>query len=150
MYRSSTATELKRLLMQSCTIRTFDADIVIGDQTFTLLADTGSSDLWVLDHDWQCYFGKETWSGAPVPREKCLYGNKTYTQSSTFSPIEWAWLGEHYGVGNVEGPLGYEKVQVGDIVVPRQTTGFVNASTESQDGLSSGLIGLGYPVIASR
>ena len=128
----------------------FDVDIVIGDQTFLLTADTGSSDLWVLQPDWKCYFGKATWSGTPVPREKCIYGNKTYSQSSSLSPIDSAWLGEHYGAGNVEGPLGYESIQIGGISIPRQTTGFVNASTAYGDGLGSGILGLGYPVIASR
>lgn len=84
-----------------------------------------------------------------MPQAKCLAGNKTYKQSSTFEPIKSAWLGEHYGAGNVVGTLGYEQVQIGDITIPRQEMGFVNATTSYSDGFCSGIFGLGYPIIAS-
>lgn len=125
----------------------YNVEIKVGDETFPVIVDTGSADLWVLDADWKCYRGSETTSGAKVPQGRCLYGNKTYTQSSTFEPITNAWLGEHYGAGIVSGPLGNENVQLGGIIIEHQEMGFVNASTATGNGACSGLMGLGYPVL---
>lgn len=127
----------------------FDVEVEIGNQSFKLIADTGSSDLWVLDSDWQCLLGSPTTPGAVVPKEKCQYSNTTYTRSPTFQPITAAWLGEHYGVGNVVGPLGTDLVRVGGLSIPSQTFGLANSSSAYGDGVCSGLIGLGYQDIAS-
>lgn len=128
---------------------TFNVQLDIGGRSYPVLADTGSSDLWLLEPGWKCYFGSPTTQGKEVPQSKCIAGNATYTKSSTYSPITSAWLGEHYGAGNVIGTLGYEHVMVGDISIPRQEMGFVNATNQEFDGYGSGIMGLGYPVIAS-
>ena len=127
----------------------YNVVLKIGSRSYPVVADTGSSDLWLFEPGWKCYFGSATTLGTEVPQSKCLAGNETYTKSSTYSPITDAWLGEHYGAGNVIGTLGNEHVQVGDISIPRQEMGFVNATTSYFDGHGAGIMGLGYPVISS-
>ena len=126
----------------------FNVDISLGGQSYPVIVDTGSADLWVMGSDWTCYYGGETTEGTQVPRSECFTGNKTYTESSTFTPISNAWIGEHYGAGNVIGTLGFEDAQLGAITIPQQEMGVINASTMYNDGYCSGLMGLGYPDIA--
>jgi hypothetical protein len=118
---------------------TYNVVLEIGGRSYPVLADTGSSDLWLFEPGWKCYFGSPTTLGTEVPQSKCLAGNGTYTRSSTYTPITKEWLGEHYGAGNVIGTLGYEHVMVGDISIPRQEMGFVNATTSYFDGYGAGI-----------
>jgi hypothetical protein len=127
----------------------FDVEVVIGGQSFEVLADTGSADLWVLESGWKCFKQRSLPTGSGIPHKNCKYGNDTYTQSSTFEPISNAWFGEHYGSGNDIGSLGFEQVQLGNITLPRQEMGFVNMSADLGDGINSGVLGLGYPVLAA-
>ncbi|KAK3699771.1 hypothetical protein LTR37_016280 [Vermiconidia calcicola] len=122
--------------------------IKIGNQSFNLLPDTGSADLWVLQPDWECYRGHHTGSSVLVPQGNCDYGNGTYTKTSTFTPHEDAWLGIHYGAGDVFGTLGFDSVQVGDIVIPRQEFGMANATNGPADKYSEGIMGLGHQVLS--
>lgn len=126
----------------------FDIEVQFGDQTLWVSADTGSADLWIVSPDWQCFFGAADDNRTPVPREKCRYGNQTYTESSTFTPYDPAWLGVHYGAGNIYGTLGFEDIKVGDILISQQEMGVANASTAYADGWYSGIMGLGYPTIS--
>jgi hypothetical protein len=114
-----------------------------------VITDTGSADLWVLAPDWKCYAGSVSiLNGTAVPRENCPL-NKTYTQTSTFQPIDSAWLGEIYGQSDVIGTVGYEDVQIGTIEISQQEMGFVNATIHGVDSSVSGILGLAYPVLDS-
>ena len=126
----------------------YDVNIEIGGNTYPVVADTGSADLWLLEAGWKCYYGSANTDGTEVPQSKCLAGNDTYTKSSTFEPINNGWMGVHYGAGNIIGDLGYEQVNVGGITIPRQEMGFINKTNSYFDGLGVGIMGLGYPVIA--
>lgn len=126
----------------------FNIEVQFANQTFSLLLDTGSSDTWVLSPDWKCYYGSDTVYGAEVPQENCLFSNQTYQKTPSFNPIDSAWLGEHYGAGDIVGTLGYEDIKIGHISIPQQEIGIVNATNSLGDGYNSGLIGFGYPSIS--
>jgi hypothetical protein len=123
---------------------TFNAEIALGNQSFQVLVDTGSADLWVLGDGWKCIRDK------PPQQSDCEFGSQTYStlKSSAYEPVSYAWLGEHYGNGDVIGPLGTEQLTLGDIVVPDQIFGVINSSTTVGDKLNTGLLGLGYPILA--
>lgn len=126
----------------------YDVILEIGGNSYPVVADTGSADLWLFDPGWKCYFGSANTDGTEVPQSNCTAGKGTYKQSSTYEPITSAWLGDHYGAGNVIGTLGYENVKVGDITIARQEMGFANKTNSYFDGYNAGIMGLGYPIIA--
>ena len=83
-------------------------------------------------------------------RGGCASGNATFdynSASSGFELIEGQWLGDQYGSGNVYGIVGYEDVQLGSIELKQQQVGVVNISRFVFDGISTGLLALGYPSI---
>ncbi|XP_051849034.1 chymosin-like [Antechinus flavipes] len=105
-------------------------------QEFTVVFDTGSSNLWVPS----------------------VYCNSTAcenhhrfspSESSTFSGTDEP-LSIQYGTGSMEGVLGYDTVSVTNIVVPDQVFGL---STQEPGNIFTyaefdGILGLGYPSLA--
>ena len=106
-----------------------------------MIADTGSADLWILGENWKCVP-----NGVPVPRSKCPF-NQSYVETSSFQPIETAYLGELYGQGIIIGPVGYEDLQLGSLTISQQEMAFVNSTTNGVDTSVSGLMGLALPVL---
>ncbi|KAJ6384725.1 hypothetical protein OIU78_027919 [Salix suchowensis] len=114
-------------------------EIGIGSppQNFTVIFDTGSSNLWVPSS--KCYFSiacyfhskyKSSWSS-------------TYTKNGNFCEI-------HYGSGSISGFFSQDNVQVGDLVVTDQV--FVEATKEGSLsfilGKFDGILGLGFQEIS--
>lgn len=125
---------------------TFDVEIQFGNQSFLVLFDTGSSDTWVLQSGWQCINATDN---SELARSDCSFGNETYDTSSTFEQIPSEWFGVHYGNGDAVGLLGHEDVTLGGITIERQEVGIVNRSTTPGDGINTGVVGFGYPVLTS-
>ncbi len=114
------------------------ANIQIGTppQEFTVVMDTGSSNLW-------------------VPSKHCssiacwLHHRFDSTKSSTFKPngTEFAI---QYGTGSLEGIISNDLIQVGDIAIRNQDFG----ESVKEPGLTfavgrfDGIMGLGYDTIA--
>ena len=124
-------------------------EVTIGNQTFNLLPDTGSADLWVLAAGWKCYAGQPSISGKTSPESACQFGVGTYTKSSTFEPITDSWLGEHYGAGDIVATLGYDNVEIGGISVPHQEFGMTNATNQVDDNQAVGILGLSSAALTS-
>ena len=118
--------------------------MTLGTQSFEVLVDTGSADLWVLGGGWQCTREKTHL------RSDCEFGDQVYTtsNSTTYSPVNYAWLGEHYGDGDVIGPLATERLKLSNITVADQIFGIIDSSTTVEDRINTGLMGLGYPILA--
>jgi hypothetical protein len=125
---------------------TFQTEVTFGNQTLSVLVDTGSSDIWVLGPNWVCI--NDT-SNATLPQEACTYGSQTYTPSTTFHEISDMYFGELLGAGRVSGLFGLEDVTLGGITVTSQHIGVVNTSSNFGDGVYTGIVGFGYPSMTS-
>ncbi|XP_072336090.1 pepsin A-like [Scyliorhinus torazame] len=106
-------------------------------QSFSVIFDTGSSNLWVAS----------VYCSSP----SCENHNKfAPRQSSTYQATNQP-LTIQYGSGSMTGVLGYDTVTVSNIAVTRQEFGL--SKTEPGNSFSNsefdGILGLGYPSIAS-
>jgi len=112
-----------------------EVEIGTPAQTFTMVPDTGSSNLWV--------YSKNCWS-VPCWTHK-LFDTKT---STTFKEDGQAF-DITYGSGGVKGKVGWDVAKIGDI---QATMGF--GLVTSASGVSfiasqmSGIIGLAYDTIS--
>jgi hypothetical protein len=123
----------------------FDVDVQIGNQTFTLLVDTGSSDTWVVEPNYLCIDAK---TNTALPQGDCIW-DPPYVKTDTFRPVSNQTFGVQYGTGIALGTVGHETVSLGGISVANQTIGVVSRTTDKGDGLSSGILGLGFPGLTS-
>ncbi|KAJ5359614.1 uncharacterized protein N7496_012027 [Penicillium cataractarum] len=124
----------------------FDAPVTIGNQTFMLLVDTGSSDTYVMQTGFTCI---NSTSNLVILEEDCEYSQETYHKSKTYRKIANEMFGVEYGAGLASGSMVYEEVSIGGITVKSQKTAIANDSNPMGDGVNSGLLGLAYPSITS-
>ncbi|XP_051021552.1 chymosin-like [Acomys russatus] len=107
-------------------------------QEFTVVFDTGSSELWV----------PSVYCRSRVCQTHHRFDpSKSFTFQNLSKP-----LFVQYGTGRVEGFLGYDTVTVSDIVVSHQTVGL---STQEPGAIFTyspfdGILGLAYPSFASK
>ncbi|ODM20647.1 hypothetical protein SI65_03700 [Aspergillus cristatus] len=126
----------------------FDVPVTIGNQTFQLLVDTGSSDTYVVQTGFTC-IDEDT--NSTIPQAECLYSNHTYNPdySDTYRRVEDQYFGIKYGAGIASGDLAYETVSLGGLTVKNQKVGIAHRTNPMGDGVNSGLLGLAYPSITS-
>ncbi|KAL6237491.1 hypothetical protein BDW75DRAFT_228677 [Aspergillus navahoensis] len=125
----------------------FDVEATIGGQTFQLLVDSGSSDLYVMKTGFTC-LDKD--SGLQLPEEECGYDlTRTYVVSDTYEEIPDQIFGIEYGAGIASGVMAFEEVTVAGVTIPKQRIAVADKSTPMGDGVNSGLLGLGYPSLTS-
>ncbi|KAL2811279.1 aspartic peptidase domain-containing protein [Aspergillus granulosus] len=129
----------------------FHAPVTIGDETFNLLIDTGSSDTFVVEDDFECT-APTGWGDdlITVSQDACGYADDEYElgDSNTFQLIRNESFQVIYGAGIARGLMAFEDIALGGITVTDQRFGLVNWSTPMNLG-SSGVLGLAYPVITS-
>ncbi|KAJ1405566.1 Saposin-like type B, region 1 [Sesbania bispinosa] len=114
-------------------------EIAIGTspQKFTVIFDTGSSNLWVPSS--KCTFSVACYFHAKYKSSK----SNTYRKNGTAAAIQ-------YGTGAISGFFSYDNVRVGDIVVKNQE--FIEATREP--GVTflvakfDGILGLGFQEIS--
>ena len=124
----------------------FYANVFIGQHSFNLILDTGSSDTWVVETGFQCQ-NISTYDNAA--EADCGFAS-TYTRGKDFTQIPdenfyIAYADDSYG----QGIVGYDKVTIANITVAKQEIGLVNETAWLGDNQTSGLIGLAYPVLTS-
>ena len=127
--------------------RVYMTNVTLGGRDYTLVIDTGSSDTWVASDSFRCFSS----TSRLIPQAACgfgpLYDDET---SPTFSKIPGYKFEVSYTDGEfLTGEMGTEVLQFGGMAV-RQVIGVVEAGWWMGDGLSSGLLGLAYPVLASN
>ncbi|GAW10911.1 hypothetical protein ANO14919_002480 [Xylariales sp. No.14919] len=128
----------------------FDVGVALGSSVFELEVDTGSSDLWVARTGFQCFDRLNNTQLAP--QEACDYEavpKYNPLASSTFSTLKNQTFGVSYGAGIALGIVGTEQVKLGDLIVHNQVIGVADRITVPGDGISSGILGLGYPLLTS-
>jgi hypothetical protein len=124
----------------------FDVNVTLGNQTFALLVDTGSSDTWVVGSDYLCI--NDT-SNAILPQQACAFTPQTYRPSPTFQLVPDEFFGEQLGSGKLSGLVGREDVTLGGVTVKGQQIGVANKTSQIGDGIDSGLVGFGYPSLTA-
>ncbi|KIK69445.1 hypothetical protein GYMLUDRAFT_80676 [Collybiopsis luxurians FD-317 M1] len=109
-------------------------------QSFNVMLDTGSSDLWVVGTN--CL--------SCDPDTPAFDSSKSSSFQNSFSFLGGSKTTIEYGSGAVTGPLAQDTVEMGGFTVPGQI--FLLASDTSADLLSgsvSGIMGLAFQSIAS-
>ncbi|KAJ4831927.1 AP4A phosphorylase [Turnera subulata] len=106
-------------------------------QTFTVVFDTGSSNLWVPSS--KCYFSLA-----------CFFHHKYKSSESSTYKKNGTSAAIHYGTGSISGLFSNDNVKVGDLVVKNQD--FIEATKEP--GVTflaakfDGILGLGFQEIS--
>ena len=114
----------------------YTTDIKFGDETFTVVLDTGSSDTWLVENTFTCNKGAQS---------ACAFGN-TYTRSPTFKSIANQNFEISYADGEfLDGIFGTEKVTLAGVTVNDQQVALVQRASWRGDGASSGVLGLAFP-----
>lgn len=118
----------------------FAVNITFGNQTFSVLVDTGSGETFVAGTDFQCL----DVNGSNVSVSDCHLGN-LYTQSDTFQPVSHEVFSETFAGGDATtGYVGYEQVTLGGIEVTQKVGIMTKAYWEVAEG-TSGALGLAFP-----
>lgn len=135
----STSIELSVDNLAERHLSTFYGIVTVGDQEFKMLMDTGSCELWVTSD--QCdLFSEEKICAAHSKFDKKK--TKTYKEFEGDKIMSVTYLS-----GEIEGPLAYETVKLGSIVVNDQP--FATADTIKVPLLADvkwdGVLGLAYP-----
>jgi hypothetical protein len=107
--------------------------ITVGNQTLNILIDTGSSDTWLLQSDFQCYHTFDNASHAfsgKLNDRACNFG-PGYIPAASFEANPSIRQFTCYGSGAgtqrcVSGPLGYADVTINGFTAPHQIVGAVN------------------------
>ncbi|KAJ7770307.1 acid protease, partial [Mycena maculata] len=119
-----------------------------GDQTFSLIVDTGSSDTWLAEKGFACF----NLTGHPEPASTCAFGTQGFdTQlSKSFQSYPDTTFSIAYGDGEyLSGVAGFETVTVSGLTVTHQEIGIVSHAAWIGDGINTGLLGLAYPFLTS-
>ncbi|KAK2601449.1 hypothetical protein N8I77_010898 [Diaporthe amygdali] len=110
-----------------------------------VIVDTGSSDTWLVQAGFTCV----DVDGNVQPEADCYFGpvfNGTFDEGS----IKDENFNIEYGDGEfLTGVLGYENVTVAGLTVDHQEVALVNYSYWFGDSVTSGLMGLAYPLLTS-
>jgi hypothetical protein len=132
--------------------RVYMVNVTIAGQTYTLVIDTGSADTWVASTSFRC---ENPYIYAPSEELNCGFG-ALYNESAagTFQPINYPFAVNYSGGEFLSGAIGTEDFGFGDgaagraRVQMRQMIGVVDEGYWNGDGISSGLMGLGFPALA--
>ncbi|KAF7318537.1 Acid protease [Mycena chlorophos] len=122
--------------------------IEVDGQPFVVIVDTGSSDTWVVEKNFQCL----NLTGSVQQPTSCKFGSGGFdtTHSKTFAPYPDSQFYVAYGDGEyLSGTAGKATIGVGGLNVTKQVFGLANKTAWEGDGINSGLLGLAYPTLTS-
>lgn len=123
----------------------YAVDVELGSDSFTLIFDTGSSDLWVASQGVKCVNAK----GKQVATSKCAFG-KLWNGKYEEGQVAGENFNISYGDGEfLVGTLGYEDVTIAGVTVKHQEIASVNEGYWVGDGVTSGIAGFAYSSLTS-
>lgn len=129
-------------------------NVTLGGKPYTLVIDSGSSDTWVAASTFKCLSVPGEIPDSPT----CGFGARFDESSPTFKPLPGPQVfSVNYTSSEfLRGRLGSEILGIGRVglglpplVTARQVIGVVEEGYWNGDGISSGLMGLAYPDLAS-
>ncbi|KAH8900250.1 acid protease [Thozetella sp. PMI_491] len=117
-------------------------DLVVGNQSIPVSIDTGSSDTWFIQEPLKCIpFNPSYYDPS------CGFG-KGFEGNLSGGRVENETFARSYTDGTfVVGTFGYEDVNLGGVKVKHQKLGVVDRAAWFGDRLTSGLLGLAYPMM---
>ncbi|KAF2641084.1 acid protease [Massarina eburnea CBS 473.64] len=135
--------------------RVYMTNVSLANKEYTLVIDTGSSDTWIASTEFVCL---SKYSQTALPQGECGFGTLyDRVDSKTYEGIGGRAFGVRYTDGEfLVGELGRERLGFGGVGVGGeglkvgQTIGVVERGWWGGDGISSGLMGLAYPTLASN
>lgn len=123
------------LLMPYLLETDYAVEVSFNNEPHWLLADTGSSDTWMVLPDFECVLA----DGTPTNQSVCNMGQP---YMGSFEPIPGKSLNISYGDGlSVSGGFGYVNVTVAGLKVWTQVA-LVDRAYYNGSGVASGLLGL--------
>ncbi|XP_002064933.3 pepsin A [Drosophila willistoni] len=134
---SSTSAASSGIQQTSSLENYYDAEflvtITLGEQSFIVVPDTGSADMWVPDAS--CNFCANSCQNHIFNRAK----SKSFVNNGTSFSIT-------YGSGSAAGTTGSDTFKIGKMTVQNQTFGLAN--TISSCSAYDGIWGLGFPSLS--
>ncbi|KAL2019763.1 hypothetical protein VTK56DRAFT_9207 [Thermocarpiscus australiensis] len=124
----------------------YGVQVLWDGQPVSLILDTGSSDTWVVQDDFQCI----DYIGVSIPQEACAFG-PAYSDNFQYGftdPETHMFI--RYGDGEVvAGPMGYSDIAVGGITVKKQQVCLANTTFWFGNNYTSGVMGLAFPSLTN-
>jgi len=132
--------EIHRIPIKDFLNTQYFGPITIGTpgQTFNVVFDTGSSNLWVYDS-----------SCAAAGHVSCMLHNSFKAHESTTFRHEHGIMGVHYGGGIIKARLSRDTIHLDNIAIPNQLFGSTYFA-EGKFGKSDGILGLAMPALATH
>lgn len=117
-----------------------------GNQSFNVVIDTGSADTWLISTSFTCL---DPSTSHTVAESVCAFG-PSYTLSPTAIEIPSENFNISYADGEfLNGALYTENVTFAGVSVSQQELAVVDYAAWRGDTLSSGLVGLAYPLLTN-
>lgn len=118
------------------------AAVELGNRSYDLIFDSGSSNLWVAASSFECL---QPNSSDAAPQSACGFGS-LFDGAFADGIIANENFNVSYGFGgSIVGVLGHEDVSLAGITVADQELALATSGTWAGDGVISGVLGLGYP-----
>ncbi|GIJ85100.1 hypothetical protein Asppvi_003955 [Aspergillus pseudoviridinutans] len=119
------------------------AQVGWGNETYSMILDTGSSDTWILEEGFQCLDS----TGAPTIQSNCQVGPQ-FSGDFTGGQIENVNFNISYGTGILAGKFGWEDITIANITVKDAQVAVVDQAYFNFD--VSGLFGLAFASLTSE
>lgn len=119
--------------------------VTVGNKSFNLIVDTGSSDLWIAKSNFVCQRRVNGWL-QNSPTNSCGFG-QLFQGEFPGGKIANQYLNISYGdrITFINGDFGYADITVNKLTIPKQQFALATDGVWRGDQITSGILGLGLP-----